>query len=91
MIEIMSIDKFLRQLTPDLYRILRKSLELGKWPDGQSLQQDQREAALQALIIYEHKHIPETERIGYMPQKSPKSKPVQSETSGKKNIIRFNV
>lgn len=56
-----------RQLDPEIYRRLRQSLELGKWPDGRALTTDQKMVAMEAVIHYEQSNnIPETERVGYL-------------------------
>ena len=56
-----------RSLDPNVYRSLRQSIELGKWPDGRKLTPEQREISLEAVIYYENKHnIPEEERTGYL-------------------------
>ena len=86
----MKVEEFLSRLTPDMYRALRQALELGKWPDGRPLTSEQRNITLQALIMYEHDHIPEAERIGYMPQQC-KSKSAERETPEQDSIIRFKV
>ncbi|HET8710272.1 MAG TPA: DUF1315 family protein, partial [Spongiibacteraceae bacterium] len=44
----------------------RTAVEIGKWPDGRKLTSEQRELCLQAIIAYEAKHIPETERTGFI-------------------------
>ena len=56
-----------RQLDPEVYRRLRQSLELGKWPDGRILTAEQKSIAMEAIIHYEQSNnVPETERVGYM-------------------------
>lgn len=56
-----------RQLNPDVYQRLRRSLELGKWPDGRIMTPEQKTIAMEAVIVYEQSNqIPETERVGYM-------------------------
>ena len=64
-----------RQLDPEIYRRLRLSVELGKWPDGRVLTAEQKTIAMEAVIHYEQSNnIPETERVGYL-EASCKSKP----------------
>ncbi len=53
-------------MSPDIYRSLVRSVELGKWPDGKPLTPEQRENALQAIIAWGEKHLEETERVGYI-------------------------
>ncbi|WP_067520368.1 DUF1315 family protein [Endozoicomonas ascidiicola] len=65
----MQLDAFLEKMNPAIHQSLRQSLELGKWPDGRTMTQEERDASLQAVIVYEYQHLPESERIGYMPAK----------------------
>jgi len=65
----MQLDAFLQHMTPAIHQALRTALELGKWPDGRPLTEQEREASLQAVIVYEHEHLPESERVGFMPAK----------------------
>ncbi|MBW7472511.1 DUF1315 family protein [Marinobacter sp. M216] len=63
----MTYDELIERLDPNVYRSLRQSIELGKWPDGRTLTPEQREISLQAVIYYENLHqIPEEERTGYI-------------------------
>ncbi|KEF32892.1 hypothetical protein D777_00454 [Marinobacter nitratireducens] len=63
----MTYDELIERLDPNVYRSLRQSLELGKWPDGRKLTREQREITLQAVIYYENLHnVPEAERTGYI-------------------------
>jgi uncharacterized protein len=63
----MDLTQRLTSLTPDIYQNLKRSVELGKWPDGQRLSLDQRQLCMQAMIAYEHKHLPPEEHTGYIP------------------------
>lgn len=68
----------IENITPEIYQNLKLAVEIGKWPDGRKLTQEQKELTLQALIAWEIQNLPEEERIGYMgPQEcSSKSEPV---------------
>lgn len=55
-----------RQLTPELYRSFKTALELGKWPDGNPLSREQKSLVLEAIIIYENRHLQEQDRTGYI-------------------------
>ncbi|NQX88008.1 MAG: DUF1315 family protein [Halioglobus sp.] len=59
-------------MTPEVYRTLVRSVEIGKWPDGNALTAEQRENAMQAIIAWGELHLPEQERVGYI---SPKDGP----------------
>ena len=63
----MTYDELIERLDPAVYRSLRQSIELGKWPDGRMLTSEQREICLEAVIYYENLHdVPEQERVGYL-------------------------
>jgi len=60
-------EKLVSQLTPDVYQRLRTAVELGKWPDGRVLTEQQRATSMQAVLTYEIKNnLPEEQRTGYM-------------------------
>jgi uncharacterized protein YeaC (DUF1315 family) len=58
--------KLIGAMTPAIYQSLKRSVEIGKWPDGRPLTPEQRVEALQALIAWGELHLPESERIGYI-------------------------
>ena len=60
----MTYEELIERLDPNVYQNLRRSIELGKWPDGRKLTPRQREISLEAVIYYENRHgIPEQERV----------------------------
>ncbi|MGI1678128.1 MAG: YeaC family protein [Cellvibrionaceae bacterium] len=67
----MDFEKLLNSITPDIYKNLKQSVELGKWPNGQALTKEQTALCLQAMIRYEEKHLPEEQRTGYVEPKKP--------------------
>ncbi len=75
--------EFSQNLNPDIYQSLKKALELGKWPDGKRLTQEQRETCMQAIISYEAAHLPEEERAGYLGQTCKSQSGEGSNTSDK--------
>ena len=62
----MQFQEVINTMTPEIYGNMKTAIEIGKWPDGRKLTSEQRELCLQAIIAYEAKHIPETERTGYI-------------------------
>ena len=63
----MTYEELIERLDPNVYQNLRRSIELGTWPDGRKLTPRQREISLEAVIYYENRHgIPEQERVGYL-------------------------
>ncbi|MCD6061663.1 MAG: hypothetical protein K0R03_117 [Moraxellaceae bacterium] len=61
-----SFDRLVAALTPEMVESFRRAIETGKWPDGRRLSDEQRATCLQAVITWEHRHLPETERTGYI-------------------------
>ena len=53
-------------ISVEVYESFKLAVEIGKWPDGRKLSQEQKELCLQAMIAYELKHVPEDQRTGYM-------------------------
>ena len=63
----MTYEQLIERLDPNVYRSLRQSIELGKWPDGRKVSREQRSISLEAVIHYENTHnMPEEERTGYI-------------------------
>ena len=58
--------EMIQNITPDIYLNLKQSLEIGKWPDGRRLTEEQKELTMQAMIAWEIRNLPEEERTGYM-------------------------
>ncbi|WP_367108619.1 YeaC family protein [uncultured Psychrobacter sp.] len=56
----------LSSLTPEIVDKFREAIELGKWPDGRKLTAEQRETCMQAVMIWEHEHLPPSERTGFI-------------------------
>ncbi|MEM8661417.1 MAG: DUF1315 family protein [Pseudomonadota bacterium] len=53
-------------MTPEIYKNLKRSVEIGKWPDGSALTPEQRQTALQAVIAWGKLHLPEDEQVGFI-------------------------
>lgn len=62
----MNIEQMLAVLDPEIVQRLRTAVEIGKWPNGVPLTQSQREICMQAVLTWEHKHLPEEQRTGYI-------------------------
>lgn len=69
------------QLSPEVYRQFKSSLETGKWPDGNKLTDEQRKIVMETIIFYEHAHLPASEHTGHIAD-SCKSKSGQASKSG---------
>lgn len=65
----MNFDELAKNMTPDVYSRLRESVELGRWPTGQTLTKEQKNLCLEAIIKYEISNdIPAEKRTGYIEQ-----------------------
>jgi len=62
----MDYQKLIKTMTPEVYESLKRAVELGKWPNGERLSAQQRETCLQAVIMYDHQHKQEEDRVGYI-------------------------
>ncbi|TCK09604.1 YeaC family protein [Marinobacterium mangrovicola] len=63
----MNFEKMIQAMTPEVYQSLKRAVELGKWPNGERLSQEQRETSLRAVIAYEHaRNMPDAERVGFI-------------------------
>lgn len=62
-------DEFLqaiRQMPQEVYERLKTAVELGKWPDGKPLTDEQKATSLQAVMAWQSMHLdnPEHMNIG---------------------------
>ena len=64
----MDIRELLSRITPEIYISLKRSIEIGRWPDGRKLTSEQRSLSMQAVIAYEQ-DLPEHQRTGFVPPK----------------------
>ncbi len=71
----MNKNTILASLTPEIVASFREAIEIGKWADGRKLTAEQRQTCLQAVMVWEHEHLPPEERIGYI------HKPVKNDGS----------
>jgi len=63
----MNFEELIEAMSPDIYESLKSAVELGKWPNGVKLTQEQREQSLRAVIAYEHqRNMSEEQRVGYI-------------------------
>lgn len=69
MSETQSFETLVENMTEDVWQRMRQSVELGRWPDGRRLTDEQRELSLEAVIAWEiRNNIPVEQRTGYLPQ-----------------------
>ncbi|MGX8942570.1 YeaC family protein [Symbiopectobacterium sp. Eva_TO] len=57
------LDEVVTALTPDIYQRLATAVELGKWPDGVPLTQEQKENCLQMVMLWQSRHNVDAEHM----------------------------
>lgn len=62
----MNIEQMLAVLNEDIVNRFRTAVEIGKWENGVALTAEQRATCMQAVLAWEHKHLPEEQRTGYI-------------------------
>lgn len=62
----MDYRQMIATMTPEIYRSLRRAIELGRWPDGRPVSPEQREHAMRAVIAWGREHLPPDQRVGYI-------------------------
>ncbi len=70
----MTYDELIKSMTPEIHASLLRAIELGKWPNGQKLTDEQRDTCFRAIITYEQTHLPENQRTGYIDRTRPDGK-----------------
>ena len=53
-----------QQLSPDIIERFRLALAQGRWPDGQTVTDSQKNILIQAIIVYDAAHKADGQRIG---------------------------
>lgn len=62
----MNKEDILDSLNPEIIAKFRTAIELGKWDNGVRLTDEQRQTCMQAVMVWEHEHLPVEERTGYI-------------------------
>ena len=62
----MEYNQLIAQLTPEVYLRLKTALELGKWPDGRVLNDDQKASCMEAVLRYQSMKLDPTQHSGFM-------------------------
>jgi len=52
----MNIEQMIDNMTPEIYQRLVTAVELGKWPDGVALTDEQKENSLQLVMLWQSRH-----------------------------------
>jgi len=59
----MQIEQLINAMSPHVYEILKQGVEIGKWPNGVKLTDDQRVKATQAMMLYQGTHLTQTDHM----------------------------
>ena len=62
----MNFQEMIDNMSPEVYESLKYAVEIGKWPNGVPLTQEQKELCLQAVITYDYSNKGEEERVGFI-------------------------
>jgi len=60
-----SIEQLIDEMNVEIYDSLKLAVEIGKWNDGKRLDKEQVDFCMQAIILYEAKHLQEQDRVGF--------------------------
>ncbi|EST58602.1 hypothetical protein K151_1363 [Proteus hauseri ZMd44] len=72
----MEVNELISMVTPEIYQRISTAVELGKWPDGVALTDEQKEHCMQIVLLWQAKnnHTPEHMTVGTNGQITMKSK-----------------
>lgn len=65
-----SLEDLLQILNPQVVGSLKRAIELGKWPNGVALTEDQKSLCGEAVAQWEMRHMDPQSRVGYVPPKA---------------------
>lgn len=57
----MQAEQLVANMDQNLYMRLKEAVETGRWPDGQALSAQQKEDSLTLVMLYQAKHMDQTE------------------------------
>ena len=64
-----TVNELVESLTPSMVGDLKQAIELGKFPDGRVVSNEQKELMIEATILYDALKLPEEERTGFIRRK----------------------
>ena len=76
-----TVNELVESLTPSMVNDLKQAIELGKFPDGQVISNEQKELMIEATILYDAMKLPQEERTGFIRRKKQTSG-IMDDTSG---------
>jgi uncharacterized protein YeaC (DUF1315 family) len=70
----MTYDELISKMTPEMHASLKEAVELGKWPNGQKLTDEQKAICIRAVIAYDEMNLSPEERVGFIDRTRPDGK-----------------
>ena len=64
-----TVNELVESLTPSMVGDLKQAIELGKFPDGKVVSNEQKELMIEATILYDAQKLPEEDRTGFIHRK----------------------
>lgn len=49
-----------------MHAALKRAIEIGKWPDGRVLTEEQKALCMEAVIHYDQRFVEEADRVGHI-------------------------
>jgi uncharacterized protein YeaC (DUF1315 family) len=88
------LEAMLEAMTPEVYERLSTAVEIGKWPDGVALTQEQKDHCLQLVMLWQARHNDEPQHMtigkgGDMVTKSKKQ--LKEEFGIEPDVTRINL
>ena len=77
----MEYNQLVAQMTPEIYERLKLATELGKWPDGRVLTDEQKQSCMEAVLRYQAMHLPAEEHSGFIKDKCKSSTEKTADTA----------
>lgn len=62
----MDLEKLVANITPEIHMALKTAIEIGRWPDGRALTEEQKALCMEAVIHYDQRFLQEEDRVGYI-------------------------
>ncbi|MFD1218015.1 DUF1315 family protein [Microbulbifer celer] len=82
-----SLDDLLKILNPQIVGSLKRAIELGKWPNGVALTEQQKSLCGEAVAYWESANVPQEAQVGYVPPKPPPCGDENEETERRLNWV----
>lgn len=83
----MNFNSVSTELNQETYEALKTALEISKWPDGSVVTKEQQPLMMEAIILWEQKHLPEDQRTGFLSHSGCASKGVTQGTINLTDIL----